>query len=300
MKSHLRRFLAALGILAVFPAWAVAQGGVTISGTVKNEGGIPLPNASVFVQGTNLGALTKEDGSYSIAIPADRATGQAATLTARMIGYKAVSVPVTLSAGTITQNFTLAAVATQLEAVVTTALSMQRQKSTIGTSQQVVGNEEITKTQDPNLVSALSGKVSGVTITNAGTQGGSSRIVIRGPSSLLGNNQPLFIVDGIPVSNANLTTTNQATGYGGIDYGNAIQDLNADDIASVSVLKGPNAAALYGSRAANGAVVITTKSGTAAARGVSATVSNYTTFDRPSILPDYQNLYGTWSITSPS
>ena len=292
MKSNLRRSLAAIGVLVLLPTWAAAQGGATISGTVKNEGGVPLPNASVFLQGTSLGALTSGDGTYSITIPANQADGRAATLTARLIGYKAVSTPVTLSAGGITQDFTLAAVATQLEMVVTTGLSLQRQKSTLGTSQQQVGNEEITKTQSPNLVSALSGKVSGVTISNAGTQGGSSRIVIRGPSSLLGNNQPLFIVDGIPVSNENITTTDQATGYGGIDYGNAIQDLNPDDISSVSVLKGPNAAAIYGSRAANGAVVITTKSGSLAARGVSVTLSNYTTFDKPSVLPDYQNLYG--------
>ena len=295
MKSHLRRFLAAIGILTLLPAWVAAQGGATISGTVKNAGGTPLPNASVFLQGTSLGALTRDDGTYSITVPANQVTGQAATLTARLIGYGAVSVPVTLATGSITHDFILSAVATQLGEVVTTALSMQRQKSTIGTSQQAIGGEQLTKTQDPNLVSALSGKVSGVTITNAGTQGGSSRIVIRGPSSLLGNNQPLFIVDGIPVSNSNLTTTGQATGNGGIDYGNAIQDLNADDIASVSVLKGPNAAALYGSRAANGAVVITTKSGDASARGVSVTVSNYTTFDKPSILPDYQDLYGQGS-----
>ena len=292
MTSHFRRLLAAIAVLALLPAWSAAQGGATINGTVRAEGGIPLPNVSVFLQGTNLGTMTKGDGAYSIVVPAARVTGQAATLTARLIGYKVSSVQITLSAGTITQDFSLSAVATQLEAVVTTALSVSRQKATIGTSQQQVGGQELTKTQNPNLVSALSGKVSGVTITNGGTQGGSSRIVIRGPSSLLGNNQPLFIVDGIPVSNDNLTTTDQATGYGGIDYGNSIQDLNADDIASVSVLKGPNAAALYGSRAANGAVVITTKSGSAAARGVSVTASNYTTFDKPSILPDYQNLYG--------
>jgi TonB-linked SusC/RagA family outer membrane protein len=268
---------------------ATVTGQVTVSGT-----GQPLGAVQVFIPSLNVGTQTRDDGRFSFAVPA-RAVGTTVTVTARRLGYRSVSQTVALRAGAVDVNFTVEAAPTQLTGVVVSALSVQREKATIGTSQQQVSGAELIKTRDPNVVNSLSGKVSGVQINAGGAIGGSSRIVIRGNNSINGNNQPLFIVDGTPVSNANVTNSTQAAGNGGIDYGNAIRDLNPDDIASLTVLKGPNAAALYGSRAANGAIVITTKSGRTAGQGVQATANSYTTFETPMRLPSYQNVYGQGS-----
>jgi len=269
---------------------AIAQ--ATIAGRVTSDAGEALPGAAVVVQGTGLGSQTDADGRYRITVPGTAATGQSATLTARRIGYVPRSVQVTLSAGTISHDFTLTAAPNVLEGVVVTALGIEREKRSVGTSVQHLSGNEITQARETNIVNALSGKVSGVAITNAGSQGGSSRLVIRGANSIAGNNQPLFIVDGIPVSNQ---VVGAPGGFGGVDYGNAIQDLNGNDIASVTILKGPNAAALYGSRAANGAVVITTKNGKGSPRGFGVSASTNITFETPLRLPDYQNEYGQGS-----
>ena len=134
-------------------------------------------------------------------------------------------------------------------------------------------------------MNALSGKVAGVKVTGSTNFGGSARIVIRGENSISGNNQPIWIVDGVAVDNSNFTNATQARGYGGIDYGNAISDLNPEDIENITELKGATAAALYGSRAANGAIVITTNSGKSAARGDQAAASTNITIDRSTSCP---------------
>jgi TonB-linked SusC/RagA family outer membrane protein len=276
--------------MALLPAAAAAQGGATISGRVVSEGGTPLGNASVILQGTKFGTLTKEDGTYSFTVPADNVTGQSATLSARLLGYKASSADITLSAGTITHDFTLTVSAIQLEGVVVTALGIQREKRSLGVAQQSVNAAELSQAREPNIVNALVGKVAGVNITNVGPTGGSSRIVIRGANSITGNNQPLFVVDGIPIDNS----APGNGGFGGLDYGNTAQDINPNDIASISILKGANAAALYGSRAANGAVVITTKTGKNSGK-LGITASENLTFQTPLKLPDFQNQYGQGS-----
>ena len=292
MTRNFYRVAAGAVVLLSAPAVAVAQQGATITGTVTAEGGSPLGAAQVFLQGMSLGTQTGPDGRYTITVPAARATGQQATLVARRLGFRQSEAAVTISAGaTVTQDFQLSSAPTQLEGVVVTALGIEREKKALGVAQQQVSGDAIARTREPNLVAALSGKVAGATISNSGTQGGSSRIVLRGASSLTGNNQPLFIVDGIPVDNANITNDTQRRGYGGYDYGNAIADINPNDIESVSVLKGANAAALYGARAANGAIVITTKRG-AGVGGIGVSASANVTFESPLRLPDYQNLYG--------
>ena len=171
---------------------------------------------------------------------------------------------------------------------VVTALGVEREKSQLGTAQQQVTAEELTQTKAMNVVQQVQGKVSGVQISGAGTQGGSTNIVIRGANSLTQSNQPLFVVDGIPMSNSNRGGT-LANGY---DYGNAISDLNPDDIETFTVLKGPNAAALYGSRAANGVIVITTKKGSATGGRMRTELQSTYTWDRPMLLPDFQDRYG--------
>ena len=290
MGRRVRSVLAAACAMVLLPTWAAAQQGATISGRVTSEAGTPLGNASVFLQGMNLGALTTEDGQYSFTVPAERLTGQPATLTARLIGYKAGSAQVTLSAGTITHDFVLAVNPVQLEGIVVTALGISREKRSLGVAQQSVNADELAQAREPNIVNALVGKVAGVNITNVGPTGGSSRIVIRGANSITGDNQPLFVVDGIPIDNSAPSNG----GFGGYDYGNTAQDIDPNNIESISILKGANAAALYGSRAANGAVVITTKTGKGG-QGLGITASQNLTFETPLRLPDYQNQYGQGS-----
>lgn len=269
------------------PVRADAQGAAVITGRVTNEAGAGVASAIIAIDLLRVSTSSREDGGYTLALPAGR-TGPA-VITVRRIGYKSTQRQVTLTGASMTQTWTLEAQAVQLTGIVVTALSISREKTTIGTSQQEVSAEELTRTQTPNVISTLSGKVSGVTITGNGNMGGSARIVIRGQGSILGNNQPLFIVDGIPVSNAGFST---ASASGGRDYGTALADLTAADISSMTVLKGPNAAALYGSRASNGAVVISTRSGRGLGEGVKFSLTSRLTSDNLSILPKYQDRYG--------
>src|SRR5215510_2363846 len=290
MPRHLSRVFAVVTVLSgILPAAAFAQQGTTVSGRVTNDAQTPLQSVSVSIPSLGVGAFTDEQGRYSFTVPQSRAAGQSVQMSARRIGFQAKSVTITLSSGSITQDFALTPTAAQLTGVVVTALSQQREKATIGTSQQAVSGEELTRVQTPSVISAISGKVLGLQISQSGNMGGSQRIVIRGAGSLLGENQPLFIVDGIPVSNAGFST---ASASGGRDYGTAISDINMDDVASVTVLKGPNAAALYGSRASNGAVVITTKSPRSALRGTKVSFTSRMSVDQMSIFPKYQNQYG--------
>jgi hypothetical protein len=237
MPRHLSRVLAAVTVLLGLPqAAALAQQGTTISGRVTSDRNAPLQSVSVAIATLGVGGFTDEQGRYSFTVPQSRSAGQSVQLAARRIGFQAKSVTITVSGGSITQDFSLSATAAQLTGVVVTALSQQREKATIGTSQQAVSGEQLTQVQQPTLISALSGKVSGLQINQSGNMGGSQRIVIRGAGSILGENQPVFIVDGVPISNAGFST---ASASGGRDYGTGISDLNMDDVASVTVLKGP-------------------------------------------------------------
>ena len=294
MRKHLNRALAiAVAVLALVPAAALAQQGTTISGHVTTESGQPLQSANVSIPTLRLGAVTDAKGYYSFTVPEGLApSSRTVTVTARRIGYQPKSATVALSGAAVTQDFVLSSSAMELEGIVVTALGIEKEKKALGVAQQTIDSSTLTdNARSTNLVSVLSGKIAGINVTSASTQGGSARVVIRGATSIGGNNQPLFIVDGIPVDNSSFTGDTQKRGYGGFDYGNTAQDLNPDDIASISVLKGPNAAALYGSRAANGAIIITTKSGRSA-QGFNVTGSTNVTFDSPLRLPKYQNTWG--------
>jgi TonB-linked SusC/RagA family outer membrane protein len=285
--------LAFLALLTAAPRPAAAQETGTIQGTVTDaQSGSPAPGARVMVVGTAIGTVTTAEGRYVLRnVPAGTHTVRAALLDAS--AQRAVTVP---AGGTVTADFALGS-GLLLDELVVTALGITREKRELSTAVQEVSGEELVQGNEPNLVTALSGRVSGVTITNSNVPGGSSRIVMRGANVLPGQgggNQPLFVVDGVPVSNAApgyvSGSCNGCTGYNALDYGNIIQDLNPNDIESITVLKGPNAAALYGSRASNGAIIITTKSGRGGTGGVTA--SSAVTYDRPLRLPDYQNSYG--------
>ncbi|MEP6691169.1 MAG: SusC/RagA family TonB-linked outer membrane protein [Gemmatimonadaceae bacterium] len=275
-----------------------AQGAGTITGRVTTEAGAPLQAASVTVAGLGLGAYSNETGAYRIAVPANFLNGQSATITARRIGYQPKVATIRLVAGSnVAQDFQLTEAPTQLGGVLVTALGVTKEKSQVGTAVQQISSEELNTTHDANILNQLSGKVSGINITGSGTQGGSTNIVIRGSNSITGNNSPLFVVDGVVMNNQDRGGAERGGGLGGggIDYGSNIADLNGDDIANVSVLKGPNAAALYGSRAANGVVLITTKKGGASNGKINTQITTSYTFDKPSILPTYQNSYGQGS-----
>lgn len=253
-----------------------------VTGKVTDETGQGLPQVTVLVKGTSIGTPTDADGNYRLSIPEN-----SKVLIFRFLGYVTKEVQIQNLSEI---NVTLSPDVTDVGEVVVTALGISREKRSLGYAVQEIKGENINQVKPDNIVNALSGKIAGVQVTGSqGGLGGSSRIVIRGVNSISGNNQPLFVVDGTPVNNSNFNSG--TNGGGGIDYGNAAGDINPDDVESISVLKGASAAALYGSRAANGVILITTKKGTKN-KGMGITFSTGVTFNDVLILPDYQNEYG--------
>ncbi len=254
-----------------------------VTGKVTStEDGSALPGVSVSLKGTSRGTTTGTDGSYKISV------SDGTVLVFSFVGYKQQSVSVG-SQSVI--NISLASDASELNEVVVTALGLTRTKNSLPYAAQQIKGEELTRVRSGNAFSQLSGKVSGVQITQGNAIGGSTNVVIRGSKSLTGNNQALFVVDGVPVDNSVTNTSNQRTGRGGYDYGNAAADINPDDIESMTVLKGAAATALYGSRASNGVIMITTKK---AKRGLGLTINtglSVGTVDKTTF-PKYQNQYG--------
>lgn len=242
----------------------------------------PVIGASVVIKGTTHGVQTDFDGKFFFQ------TGQKFpyTVIVSYLGYKKAEVvvndnPVVIEL-TEEQN--------QLSEVVVTALGISKEKKSLGYTTQALKNKDIADTKETNFLNSLSGKLAGVRITNSQGDMGSSRIIIRGETSIAGNNQPLFVVDGVPVDNSQLGSVGGATR----DFKNAIADLNPNDIETLTVLKGPNAAALYGSRAAHGVVLITTKSGKSQ-KGLGITFSSGITISQVATLPSFQNSYGQGS-----
>ncbi len=279
------RKLSFLLVLLLLTAMQVlAQRTITGSVTSADDGG-GIPGVTVLIKGTSTGVLTDLDGKYSISVPKD-----ATALQFSFVGMQKQEVALTASN---VVDVVMVSEAQRIEGVVVTALGISRNKKSLGYSVQDVQGDELTKAREANVVNALSGKVAGVQITNSsGAVGASSRIVLRGVTSLSGDNQPLFVVDGVPISNSNFGSTLTD----GVNRGSGVADINPDDIESVSVLKGPNAAALYGSRASNGVIIITTKKGKSEkGKGIGISYSNTSMFDTPLRLPDYQNEYGQGS-----
>jgi TonB-linked SusC/RagA family outer membrane protein len=264
-------------LFAGFTATAQMQ----ISGEVTNaETGEPIPGVSIVVKSQQtIGTTTDLDGTYSFEAPSD-----AETLVFSFVGMQTKEVPIN---GRTTIDVEMTPTVEEMEEVVVTALGISREKKSLGYSVQEVGGEELTDVPQQNPINALSGKVAGIHIRQStGGVASSSRITIRGNSSFTGN-QPLFVVDGTPISNR----SNQQSQWGGTDYGNAAMDLDPENIKSISVLKGANAAAIYGSRASNGVILITTKGGQAQ-QGLGVTVNSTVTFDDAYVIPNYQNKYG--------
>ncbi len=252
----------------------------TVTGTVVDDTGLPLPGVNIIIKGTTTGTQTDFDGNYSI---------QASSTDALVFSFIGFTRQEVVVGNQTSVNVTLAVDAASLDEVVVTAFGIERSEKSLGYGVSTIKSEELNEVRETNVLSALQGKTSGVNIQNqSGNVGGSTRITIRGVSSLNGDVQPLFVVDGVPISNANIATGSRITG--GFDFGNRAQDINPDDIASVTILKGASAAALYGSRASGGVVIITTKRGRAG-RAASFQASTSFRFDDALILPDFQNEY---------
>ena len=254
-----------------------------LTGTVTaKEDGQPIPGVSVSVKGTTLGTITNIDGVFELKVPED-----SRTLVFSFVGMKNFEVEI---GSQTTFNLTMETDVLGLDEVVVTALGQSREKKGLGYAVQDLSGEELVTAREANVVNSLQGKLSGVQITNSsGNVGAGSRIIVRGMSSLTGDNQPLFVVDGVPIINS---YGNIAAAGAGTDYGNSAADINASDIENISILKGANAAALYGSRAVNGVVLITTKSGMGARKGLGVSVEENMMFSSPLKLPKFQDLYG--------
>lgn len=251
-----------------------------LTGTVTSaDDKQPIPGATVLVKGTVTGTTTNSDGRFVLAVKPD-----AAILVFSSVGYRKSEVPITSAT---TYNVSLEVDVMNLEEVVVTALGISREKKTLGYAVQDVNSAQLTEAKDNNIINTLSGKIAGVQVTSGGsTVGASSRIIIRGNASFSGN-EPLFVIDGTPIFN---NTTN-LDGGGGIDWGNTAADIDPNNIESLTVLKGANAAALYGSRATNGVILITTKKGKDGRKlGVDFTSS--LVFDKPAYFQKFQNQYG--------
>ena len=292
MKTRVFTLLMALTCLA---GEALAQQ-KTIRGQVTNEQGVPIPDVTVAIKGTSSGTQTNVEGNYVL-----RATdGQ--VLLYRLIGYT----PEERTVGQATViDVQLRKSVTKLDEVVTTALGQTAALRSVGTAQQTVRGAEIAQSQRTNFVNALQGRVAGVTVSStSGVPGASSSITIRGTSSISSSNQPLFIIDGLPMDNKTMNTSvlasdapGSATAFSnrGVDFSNRAVDINPDDIETLTVLKGPEASALYGIDAANGAIVITTKRGRI---GGGLEYNNSFSIASPSGKPELQRVYGPSAVGS--
>jgi TonB-linked SusC/RagA family outer membrane protein len=266
----------------------------TVSGTVTGqEDGLPLPGVTVKVKGTTIGTQTATNGKYTLSVPNN------AVLIISFIGYAPQEIPVN---GGAVINAKLAISSRQLgEVVVTGALGITRTRNQQAYAAQAVTGDEVSKQRSSNFINGLSGKISGLEIRQNNTLGGSTNVVLRGSKSIFGNNQALFVIDGVPVGNPNTNNSIQQTGSdglsrqnegnGGYDYGSPAADINPDDIESITVLKGAGATALYGSRGSNGVILITTKK---AKRGLGITFNSSISVGEidKSTFPQYQTQYG--------
>ncbi|WP_375585344.1 SusC/RagA family TonB-linked outer membrane protein [Cyclobacterium xiamenense] len=269
--------------LAMLTAMGSRVQAQTVSGTVTDQSdGQPLPGVSVLIKGTSTGTATDVDGNYKLNVP-----GAETVLVFSFLGFETVEESV---GNRSTINIALAEDAAELSEVVVTALGIERNVRALQYSITEVGGEEFTQARENNIANQLAGRVAGVNVSNvASGPAGSSRVIIRGNTSLQGGNQPLYVIDGIPMDNTNF---GQAGVWGGADQGDGMTSVNPDDIESMSVLKGASAAALYGSRAANGVILITTKRGTSR-RGIGVEINSNVVFERINNQTDLQTEFGS-------
>lgn len=276
----MKKILLFCSVMVLFAHSIMAQGRAVTGTVISEEDGEPIPGVSVLLKGTAVGTVTNIDGTYSINV----VDGQS-VLVFSFVGLLAQEVTV----GNQNEiNITMSSDIKSLNEVIVTALGVSRDERSLGYAIQSVSGDKLSSVREPNLVGSLAGKIAGVQVigSSGAALGGTQNIRLRGVNSL-GGGSPLFVVDGTPISNQSFSPGNDQPGR---DYGNLAGDINPDDIESISVLKGPTAAALYGNRAANGVIIITTKKGTSK-KGIGIDINQSTTFDRVYVLPNYQNEY---------
>ena len=276
MKTFIKSFLTIVLLLSVSALFAQQK---ELKGKVVSSDGIPIPSATVRVAGKTTATTTGDDGSFTLTAT------QGERLEITSVGYEPKSIVIGKEKEL---SVVLSLLGQELSEVVVTALGITREKKTLGYAVQEIGGNQVNMAKDVNIVNSLSGKIAGVQVTSGGSSVGSSaRIIIRGNSSF-SNNQPLFVVDGTPIDNS----TNNNGGDGGIDWGNSASDIDPNNVESVTVLKGANAAALYGSRASNGVILITTKKGIKGAKRLGVDINSSVVYDKPAYFPKLQNEYG--------
>lgn len=290
-----------VGLLLLLPQGLTAQEAVRITGTVTDPTGAPLPTATVQIKGMNLVGVTDTEGRYEITIPASRISGSL-TLVVSDLGYATQELPVTVTGSTLKQDFQLAVEPLRLSEIVATGQGTQTTRARLSSAVSTVRSEEIQRSHEQNVVQALAGKAPSVVVTSSGGDpGAGSYIRIRGAASITGGTQPLFIVDGTPISNISINTDIQDPpddngnngGTAGTVVTNRAADINPNDIDHIEILKGAAATAIYGSRAANGVVLITTKSGRPGS--TRATLSSSYSVDDVTRTVDLQTHYGQGS-----
>ena len=276
----MKKLLSLLAVLLVFVAFAAAQTRA-VTGQVRDEKGNPVPFATIKIKGSAAGVAADQNGNFTI----QAKTGDVLQVSAAGLENMEMTVPGSGSVDVVLKQGDV------MREVVVTALGIRRTRNQLPYSAQQVAGDEVTKTRSSNFINNLSGKVSGLELRQTNTLGGSTNILIRGAKSITGNNQPLFVIDGVPFDNSNTNTSNQRTGRGGYDYGNAAADVNPDDIQSITVLKGAAASALYGSRGNNGVILITTKKGRG---GLGVTINSGFAVGKidKSTFATYQHSYG--------
>ncbi|MCL3782311.1 SusC/RagA family TonB-linked outer membrane protein [Prolixibacteraceae bacterium JC049] len=271
-------------LVGLFALLGSAYAQQSITGTVTDPEGIGIPGVAITEKGTTNGTSTDIDGKYTLSVQSD------ATIVFSFLGMQTVEQKIE---GRSEINVQLEKSQIGLEEVVVTALGITKEKKSLGYAVTEVSSENISVVKDHNPANSLAGKVAGVVITQgSGGPGGGSRVIIRGNNSITGNNQPLIVVDGVPIDDSGSNSGGSV--YSSTISGGGITDINPDDIESISVLKGPNAAALYGSRAGNGVLLVTTKTGRKG-KGFGVSFNSNITFDNPMVLPEYQNEYGQGS-----
>lgn len=270
-----------VSLIGVFLISFVYAQKIPIRGMILNEKGEPLEGVTIMLKGKTTSTLSKSDGRFIINVD-DPKDG---VLRFTFVGYASKEVSIN---NQVQLNVTLSPSSKDMgDVVVVSALGLTRKQKSIGYSTQSVDADRLTEARDVNITNGLAGKVSGLQVTTTGQPGSSTRVVIRGENSITQNNQPLWVVDGVPIQNDMGDTRGD-----NLDYGNGAEDLNPDDIESIQVLKGPNAAALYGSRAANGAILVTTKKGKAGDKTLGIAVNQNTMWNTITEFPAYQNEYG--------
>ncbi|MGB5024343.1 MAG: TonB-dependent receptor plug domain-containing protein, partial [Saprospiraceae bacterium] len=286
MKAIQIAFFLYLGTLSVLHSQQVLRG------VISDQSGVKIIGANIQLKGSLTGTSSDQQGAFELQIPSGNET-----IVVSYTGYQTREIEIGSSSflEIVLEEGVL------LETALVTALGIQRSERSLGYAVEKISGDELNRIPAANLVNLLSGRAAGVTVlgSSGGNLGGSARITIRGLRSIIGENQPLFVVDGVPMDNSNFTNFAQvlANGNGNVyesqrDYGNAIQDLNPIDIENINVLKGQAAAALYGSRGANGVIIVTTKKGEQARKGIGIRFSSTITFDKVSIFPKFQNKYG--------